>query len=123
MHSNPRMPRFCFYMKLIIADTQRSFLLPSLAAVVLLLLPSCVVAPWPYYGHRGYYGRQAVYEPGIYGGLPAGYSGSYYRYGGRYYYGGRHEVGRYYWNGQYHSHRYYHNGRYYYGGRYHPGSY
>ena len=92
----------------------RKLLLPSLATVI-LLLPSCVVAPAPYYG------RRAVYAPGVYGGLPPGYDGSYYWYGGRPYYGGRHEAGRFYWQGQYYGSRYYHDGRYYYGGEYRRG--
>ncbi len=92
----------------------KKILLPSLAAVA-LLLPSCVVVEAPPYPH---YAPPVVYRPGIYAVLPSGYAGDYYWYGGRYYYGGRYEVGRYYWNGRYYDHRYYHNGRYYYGGQY-----
>jgi hypothetical protein len=93
----------------------RKILLPSLAAFALLLLPSCIVVPGPYYG------PPRVYAPGVYEVLPPGYAGPYYWVGGRYYYGGRHEVGRFYWHGRYYSNRYYHNGHYYYGGRYYHG--
>ena len=80
-------------------NTPKKILLSSLV----MLLPACVAAP-------GYHERAVVYGPGVYATLPAGYTGSYYWYGGRYYYGGR-----------YHTHRYYHNGHYYYGGRYYEG--
>ena len=90
-------------------------LLPLVAAVSMLLTSCIVIEPEPYYR------RRVVYAPGVYTGLPSGYAGAYYWYGGRYYYGGRHEVGRFYWNGQYYDHRYYHNGRYFYGGQYHRG--
>jgi hypothetical protein len=93
----------------------RRILLASLAAFALLLLPSCIVVPGPYYG------RRAVYAPGFYTAPPPAYVGPYYSYGGRYYHGGRYEVGRYYWHGRYYPHRYYHNGHYYYGGRYYHG--
>ena len=94
---------------------------PALAILTMALLSSCVVAPGPYYGHRGYYGRPVVVGRGFYTVLPPGYAGSYYWSGGRYYYGGRHEYGRYYWQGRSYDHRYYHDGRYYYGGRYYHG--
>jgi hypothetical protein len=112
---------FCKPQKNQMTNIQKPAALAALGAAV-LLLPSCVVAPapGPYYHHHPYVAvpAPAIVAPGIYVGLPPGFAGEYYFYGGRYYYGGRWEPGRFWYGGRWHNGRYWHNGHYYYGGRY-----